>query len=268
MRSRRSSHPMHRRPAPWGAAAAGLVLGGTLALLTQAPAAWLAQGLAQATQGRLLLTQTEGRVWRGGGQLVLTGGPGSRDGMVLPGRLHWTLAPAGLGLALHLRTDCCHPAEATRLRLHFEGGGWHLSVDNGHSRWPAPLLSGLGTPWNTLQPEGELALRTHDLRLQWHQGRLTMSGQLTLQAQHMASRLSTLKPMGSYQLQLQGGDVPGLSLQTLEGALQLSGQGRWVGGRLRFDGEATASPGHEAALSNLLNIIGRRQGARSLISVG
>lgn len=268
MRSRRPSPPVHRRPAPWGAAGLGLILGTAVALISQAPAAWLAQGLAQATEGRVLLTRTEGSLWRGGGQLVLTGGPGSRAGMVLPGLLHWTLAPAGFGLALDLRSDCCHPGNPTRLRLHPQAGGWQVTVDNGHSRWPASALSGLGTPWNTLQPEGELALRTQDLHLQWHQGRLAVTGQLTLQAQGMSSRLSTLKPMGSYQLQMQGGDVPGLTLSTLEGALQLSGQGRWVGGRLRFDGEATASPGHEAALSNLLNIIGRRQGARSLISVG
>jgi general secretion pathway protein N len=37
---------------------------------------------------------------------------------------------------------------------------------------------------------------------------------------------------------------------------------------LRFRGEATAAEGDEGALDNLLNIIGRRQGARSVISIG
>jgi general secretion pathway protein N len=41
-----------------------------------------------------------------------------------------------------------------------------------------------------------------------------------------------------------------------------------VGQRLRFAGEARASAGHEEALSNLLNIIGRREGSRSLLSLG
>jgi general secretion pathway protein N len=41
-----------------------------------------------------------------------------------------------------------------------------------------------------------------------------------------------------------------------------------VGRRLRFAGEASAAPEREGALSNLLNIIGRRNGARSLISLG
>ena len=41
-----------------------------------------------------------------------------------------------------------------------------------------------------------------------------------------------------------------------------------VTGKGNFTGEATAAPGREAALANLLNIIGRRNGARSVITVG
>ena len=84
----------------------------------------------------------------------------------------------------------------------------------------------------------------------------------------MATSLSTLKPMGSYRLNWQGGSVPTLSLSTLEGSLQLSGQGRWTEGRLHFNGEASAAPERADALANLLNIIGRRDGARSIIKVG
>jgi general secretion pathway protein N len=84
----------------------------------------------------------------------------------------------------------------------------------------------------------------------------------------MSSRLSTLSPLGDYRLQLSGGDVPAINLQTLQGALQLSGSGQVVGSRLRFSGEASAAPAQQDALSNVLNIIGRRQGSKSLISLG
>jgi general secretion pathway protein N len=67
---------------------------------------------------------------------------------------------------------------------------------------------------------------------------------------------------------MEGGAQPTLLLATREGSLQLSGSGRWNGSALRFDGEARAAPGREDALSNLLNIIGRRDGARSLITLG
>ena len=95
-----------------------------------------------------------------------------------------------------------------------------------------------------------------------------MTGRAELVAQRLSSRLSTLRPMGSYRITLQGGTSTTLRVETLEGSLQLSGSGQWVGARLRFQGEASAAPDREAALSNLLNIIGRRSGSRSLITIG
>jgi general secretion pathway protein N len=74
--------------------------------------------------------------------------------------------------------------------------------------------------------------------------------------------------MGSYRISVTGGATPNLQLDTLDGALQLNGSGQWVGSRFHFMGTATAAPGKEEQLSNLLNIIGRRTGARSIISIG
>ena len=81
-----------------------------------------------------------------------------------------------------------------------------------------------------------------------------------------------LPQLGSYRLQLTGsgagGEAATLRLDTLAGALQLSGSGQWTGASLRFRGEARSAEAQAAALSNLLNIIGRRQGALSVISIG
>jgi general secretion pathway protein N len=85
----------------------------------------------------------------------------------------------------------------------------------------------------------------------------------------VASRLSTLPSLGSYRLTLDGaGPELRLALSTLSGALRLSAQGQWASTGLRLRGEATAAPGSERALDNLLNIIGRRQGARSVFAIG
>ena len=65
-----------------------------------------------------------------------------------------------------------------------------------------------------------------------------------------------------------GTPTPELTLATEQGPLQLQGQGQWRGQRLRFVGEAWADEGFEPALANLLNIIGRRNGSRSLLSLG
>ncbi|AVP59148.1 general secretion pathway protein GspN [Pulveribacter suum] len=253
---------------PWGWAVAGLGLGLLAVAVLAAPARWLAARVEHASGGQVLLHDARGTLWNGSAQLVLTGGAGSGDQSALPGRLHWQLRPAWLGARVQLAADCC--TSAAPLRLH-AGFGWRtlrLQVADGASQWPAAVLAGLGTPWNTIQPEGQLQLGTRALSLAWAQGRLSLAGSVQLDALAMSSRLSTLRPMGSYRLQLTGGEAPTLQLSTLDGALLLSGSGQWVGQRLRFTGEASAAPGSEGALANLLNIIGRRSGARSVITLG
>ena len=237
-------------------------------MLAFAPAHWLAQGVASASQGQVLLLQPRGTVWNGSAQLVLTGGSASQDRAALPGRLDWQLRPAWGGLRAQLHAGCCTPAPL-RLQASAGLGGTRVALADGESQWPAAVLAGLGTPWNTLQPQGQLALQTRGLQARWAEGRMALAGQAQLDARAMSSRLSTLRPMGSYRLVLEGGEVPALTLSTLDGHLQLSGSGQWVGQRLRFAGEASAAtPEREAQLSNLLNIIGRRSGARSIITVG
>ena len=44
--------------------------------------------------------------------------------------------------------------------------------------WPAAWLSGLGTPWNSLQLGGVLRLDTRSLVIEWVQGRVRMDGQV------------------------------------------------------------------------------------------
>ncbi len=267
----RLAHPHPTPSKAWRWAVGGAWLGCVLATLIWAPARWLAWAIERSTQGQVQLDKPRGTVWQGSGQITLSGGAGSRDAQTLPGRLHWRILPAGLHWGLQVQADCCmvKPAQATLQ------AGWsrlRVQLDDHQSRWPAAWLSGLGAPWNTLQTEGLLQLRTESLQLQWTAGRLHMQGMAELQAQGLSSRLSTLKPMGSYRVQLRGTPegtaTPELQLSTLQGPLQLQGQGQWIGSRLRFSGEARADEGAEAALSNLLNIIGRRQGARSLLSLG
>jgi general secretion pathway protein N len=86
----------------------------------------------------------------------------------------------------------------------------------------------------------------------------------------VGSRLSRLSPLGSYRLVLDGGDgdAAQVRLSTLEGPLQMHAEGLWAASGLRLRGEARAEPGSEAALDNLLNIIGRRSGALSVLSIG
>ena len=248
----------------------GTILGLLLSLLSFAPAVWLGDILASATNQQLQLSDPRGTVWRGDAQLVLSGGQGSQDTMALPGRLEWELSPTTRGLHLSVRAACCTP-QPLQLTLQ---PGWKrvaLLMSDGMSEWPAGLLAGLGAPWNTIQPQGLLQLRSERLSVEWFDGRASVSGSARLDALGMSSSLATLRPIGSYRLILAGSAgraPPTVQLQTLEGSLNLVGNGQWVGAHWTFRGEASAAPEREQALGNLLNMVGRRQGSRSVISLG
>jgi general secretion pathway protein N len=252
---------------PWVWALAGALFGLLLATLLNAPARWLTLSLQEASHGRVMLGEARGTVWNGSAQLTLTGGVGSTDAATLPGRLAWQILPSWAGLQADLQADCCM-RQPWRLSLQPRWGGARLALADSVSQWPAKGLTGLGTPWNTVQLEGSLALSTLGLSFEWAAGRLLVAGRAQLDATQISSRLSTLKPMGSYRITVLGGTTPSLQLETLEGSLHLTGSGQWVGAKLRFDGVASAAAEHQDALANLLNTIGRRDGARSIIKVG
>ncbi len=255
------------KKSPWGWALTGALVGLLLATVLNAPARWLTALVQQGLGDRLLLEDARGTVWNGSARLTLTGGAGSTDAATLPGRLSWLLRPSWSGLSARLNADCCLQ-QPWDWRVQARWGGARLLLSDSLSQWPAQWLSGLGTPWNTVQVEGQLTLATQALVLEWASGRLLLAGQAQLDALQISSRLSTLKPMGSYRMVLSGGAAPGFALSTLDGALQLTGTGQWVGNRLRFEGAASATPERMDALSNLLNIIGRREGARAIIKIG
>ena len=251
-----------------GCLAGGLAAGGCWA-----PARWLTTGIEHVTQQRVLLPDARGTVWSGSTRLLLSPGPGSQHSVALPGRLSWNLQPRLLprpALEVTLSLPCCTPT-SLNLEAWPSWGGLTLRVQNHHSAWPAAALTGLGTPWNTVQAEGQLQLDTRALEMRWAEQRLQVTGQATLDLTDLSTRLSPLRPMGSYRLQLQGsvGNAPmQVQLDTLEGRLQLHGRGEWTGERWRFEGEASAAPEHEAALSNLLNVLGQRQGNKALLTMG
>jgi general secretion pathway protein N len=248
----------------------GALIGACFALVTQAPASWLANAISNASQNRFLLQNAQGTVWRGSAIALLADG---NQGMPLPSRLHWDFASGfdrslmRLVMRAQIKSECCTP-EPLQLAVSTGWQGLRIDVANQQSQWPAHWLVGLGSPWTTVQPEGSMQLRTENLIWQSNEGIPKIQGAAELTLSQLATPLSTLRPLGTYRLRVQGGDTMAVSLATLEGGLQLSGNGQWANGRLRFKGEARAQPAFEAALSNLLNILGQRQGAISIMELG
>jgi general secretion pathway protein N len=267
----RAAWDRHRRSATraaWWAVPLGALAG----IVVFAPATWLAAAVNAATGERLLLAEARGSVWNGSAVVVLTGGAGSRDASALPGRLNWRIGLKGFTPELRLAQPCC--IEGT-LSLQIKPALDHVKLilpaaPQGVGQWPAAWLAGLGTPFNTLQLGGTLRLATPGAGFELGRNGLRQQGVLLLDINDMSSRVSTLDRLGSYRLQISSDAAGGSSLQltTTAGPLRLTGSGQWLGAVGRFNGEASAEPGSEGALDNLLNIIGRRQGTRSIISIG
>lgn len=265
---------------------AGAVVGMLLALPAFAPAAWLAQAVARASEGRLLLADARGTVWSGDAVVALSAGAGARDAASLPGRLRWTLGWRDGAFELALRHPCClHGTPALRVRPGLDATSIALTAADGADgrigHWPAAWLRGLGTPWNTLQLAGELQLASQGMRFERAGAAWRARGAMQLTLQGAASRLSTLPRLGSWRIDFvappsaagapDAVDKPAslrLTLATDEGPLRLEGRGSWSVRGLQLRGHASADPGSEAALAPLLDIIGRRQGDRSLITIG
>jgi general secretion pathway protein N len=252
----------------------GIVVGALIAFIANLPAAWVAGAVAAATQQRVILADARGTLWSGSAVALLTGGPQSRDASALPGRLEWTLAPRPLGLELKATHACCLNGSVV---LQIKPGIGRIGVTllptpGWVGQWPSAWLGGLGTPWNTLQLGGAVRLASPGVTIESVQGRWRVTGRADIELLSVSSRMTTLGTLGNYRMSVSGsgaqGGVSQLNLSTQDGALQLSGDGTLGPSGVRFRGEARAAAADEPALNNLLNIIGRREGARSVISIG
>lgn len=269
-----------RRRSLW--AAAGALCGMVLAGLLFVPAAWLAQAVAEATGGRLVLADARGTVWNGSATVMLLGGRGSSAAASLPGRLSWRLRPRAGSFELRARQACClHGEQRLRIVPGLAGFSVRLLPPRGEpdatpvavGQWPVAVFGGLGAPWNTVDPGGLLRLNGQDLSITGTQGRLAITGRAELRAEGLSSRLAPVPALGDFVLVVDAGTgrsgAATITLTTLRGPLQLSGTGQAGGASpMRFRGQARADAGSEGALDNLLNVIGRRQGAVSNLSIG
>lgn len=234
------------------------------------PATWIAERVATQTQGRVLLADASGSLWRGSATLALSAGAGSQTATVLPGRLQWTLAfwplLAGTARAVVTHTE----AMAAPVTITATPGGW--TVQSGAMRLPASLLEGIGAPFNTLRPDGLM-------RADWStlQGSFSglkgggnnagngsgdgngMRGHVTLRIEQVSSAVSRLRPLGSYRAEIDWSGAGGgkLQLSTIAGPLYLEGSGT-LGRQARFEGTAHAEPDAETQLTSLLSLLGRR----------
>lgn len=244
------------------------------AALWFAPASWADGIFNQATSGRLRLTDTQGTLWRGSGRLVLgqlgvvesIASPGDLtsvvSGVVIPGRCDWVVQalPLLLGqINIQLRL------ESMREPVRLTGNHRIIEISAAQIDLPQVRLDRLGSPWNTIQPDAALAVRWDRLFIE--QG--MFKGKVVLSVAQVASALSTVRPLGSYQIDIDSnGKQAQIIMTTVAGPLQIDGQGDWAAKTgLRFTAYAQAQA-EKPKLLPLLSLLGKRDGERTVIRLG
>lgn len=237
-----------RAALPWlvvGALASLVVI---VALL---PAAWVTPQFSRATGGHVNLVDPDGSLWHGSATLLLAPGSDRSASTLLPGRIEWRTAfwPLFTGrVQMRMRQTQAMP-DAITINASLRGA----TVSAGAMAVPASLLVGLGTPFNTLDLQGEVRIGWSDWRLFGQD----VFGQLTVTINDVSSRISIVKPLGSYRAvwQAQGANST-LDLLTLKGPLFLEGHGTFAGHASSFTGTARADDAQRENLAGLLNLLG------------
>ncbi len=231
------------------------------------PAAWMAPILEKQSGGRLTLGDPQGSIWRGAG--FIGAAPSGLDPVtpLLPGRFSWRLSP--LALVGLVDATLSNP-EALTQPVQITGSWSQWQVSPGAILMPAQRLVALGAPLNTIVPSGAMRLSWTVLQLQRQGQQVDLTGSMQLELNDIASRLSPIKPLGAYRLQMDWqGQQATLALTSIKGPMLLTGKGKLEQGRLRFSGRAQAAPGEEERLANLLNLLGqrRREGDTNFIAL-
>lgn len=226
-----------------------------LGLIAAAPATLIDARLQQASGGGLRLAEASGTLWSGTGQIEVRDA-NRRSGIAKS--IAWRVRPAYL-LQGKLRYEITldHAVQHFPLTISLS----RLEVADADINLPAAALS-LGVP--KLAPLGLTGdMLVHIARLAF--GRGSIHGNATLQWRSAGSAFTRVSPLGDYELRLEGdGAAVKASLRTLQGPLQLEGQGSWTSGRNPvFQGNARVSPQHQQQLAPLLRLIAIERGAGS-----
>jgi len=199
-------------------------------LIATWPASWVAERVERASRGVLELRGPAGSLWSGAGRLYARRRNGA---LVNLGALRWRVLPARL-LAGRLAATLTLAGGAKPVRVERSFSGWR--VRDLDFRLPAATLGSFAPALDALEPQGRIALRSADLRIDAR----SVLGLAELEWRDM--RLAPAKgiDLGSYRARLRGGGARvDIELGSIDGPLRLSGGGSWApGGKLSIAGTA------------------------------
>lgn len=216
-----------------------LLLGFTLYLLfliINIPATWAAWGTAKATGRSVILSSPVGTLWRGKAELLISLPNTSPQKL---GQVGWRLNPLWLatgriGLTLSfLDSEIQGKGQAYV-------GFQHTKVSDSKFILPASYVAELYAPAKLIAPQGQIWVTVKALEFREDGAK----GQATLHWKQAASSLSSVQPLGDYQLNIKAADKKAdIELSTLGGSLELKGSGKWdinTSGMMVFNGTAVA----------------------------
>ena len=251
---------------------AALVFACLVVIVRQMPISWVSGSLASQTGCRVILQQPIGTIWQGSAALAFsepnaTEG-GCRDPMSVTERFHWSTSCTLLSMTCNTELQFAALEQPQVI-------SWSLSktqIAANEIKLPANVLEGLGNPWSTLRPRGELGARWTDINLAglpvFGASNATSSGVIRIIISNLTSPISPVKPLGGYEIAANIADTGmNWTLSTTSGPLLLKGQGEFsnkgssAGGKgMQFSGEASASPESQESLIGLLSLLGKKEG--------
>ena len=235
-----------------GVAAYGAFLAATL------PASFAAARLEERAGGSLEVREASGTVWQGRAVANVA----TPAGPVALQRIEWRWLPARL-VSARLAFEVTAGVANAEARGELARGLAAWEVREARLRGDAAAATAI-LPWlATWRPEGAIEARAG--RLRWDGD--AFEGDATVEWRNAAVALSTVKPLGDYRAELHGGRPARVSVATLSGPFQVSGQGTWSPeAGLAFAGAARGEGEQARALEPLLDLVGPRRadGSRAL----
>ena len=225
-----------------------------ITLLWQFPMSLITPQIEKRSACKIQLYQVQGTLWNGSSSIgvsELNDAGTCKDPIAITERLYWTTRCQALSLQCHTDISVSRTQQPIRINFGFRG----IQIQNNQIQLPANLLESLGSPWNSLHPQGLLDIHWNDLSLSKN-----AAGTVNIKLVNLSSAISKVAPLGSYELKISLNQPISANLITLNGPLILNGQGQFINQALHFEGTASSTPEAKNSLTGLLSVIGIKNG--------
>jgi len=223
-------------------------------LFWQFPVSLISPQIEKVSACKIKLYQVQGTIWNGSSSIgvsELNEFGTCKDPTAITERLYWKSSCQLFSAQCHTDISVSRNQQPIRITYGFRG----IQIQNNQIQLPANLLASLGSPWNSLHPQGLLDIRWNDLNFSKNS-----DGLVSVKVVNLSSAISKVSPLGTYELKINLSNPIRANLITLNGPLILNGQGQFINQALRFEGNASSTPEAKNSLTGLLSVIGIKNG--------